>query len=327
MTQKNHKLRALAAIGEPGSNFFDPENQKVDFETLFRLFEIIEADGKSPIHAALAEVICRIIEIGLIRDPTLELLVHRWTSLSAQAPDLIRKRIVELTGVEAPTRTIQHLVSILGGSAAQRGRRVVSYEAYLPDIFARHAQRHPRKELRCACCGYHFTKADLNPNRQLHAENEQLVLATSTIAVRTSDVWKPISIQIPSGGKITLRSVTGLTIDHIVPEEGLGWAGADNLEILCNFCNAGKLSYRWALEPISLFGAGGLADYPTGRPLNKLAQTTIVSALRYSGGKCARCATSIDDTELTVRPRDDHGSHSPRGLTPWNLRVLCYQCV
>lgn len=328
MIPRHHDADALAAIGESDCSVFNINREKVEFSTLLRLYSIIHEDGDSPVHAALAEVICRLVEIGIIRDPKIQALGNRWAALSVQAPSIVKNRIQELTGTVPPDKTVAHIVNILGGSAAQHGRRVIPYEQYLPDLFARQALRHPRKELRCTVCGYHFTATDLNDQRKLHAENQQLVLAESAPIGRITDVWKPQIVQVAAGGgKTRPKPVTGLTIDHMVPEEGLGWAGSENLELLCEFCNVGKLAYRWALEPVSQFGAGGLSDYPPGRALNKMAQTTVVSALRYSGGHCQQCSAHRDDVELTVRPFPEYGEGAVRGLAPWNLNVLCYDCV
>lgn len=328
MTARKPELDAIAAIGSRRVFLFKEQNERVEIGTLLRLFSLVTSDGSSAAHGALGEVLCRLIEIALIRDPLLERLVQRWSSLSAQAPSIVKNRVKELTGVEPPDETVRHLVNILGGSATQHGRRVAVYEDFLPEIFQRHALQHPRKELRCACCGYHFTAIDLNPQRRLLAEDRELVLADVVAPSRITDTWKPATVQIPAGGgTFRPKPVTGLTIDHVVPEEGLGWAGADNLEILCAFCNTGKMAYRWALEPVSLFGAGGCADYPPGRPLNKLAQTTIVSALMYSGGTCAECGKTTQDVELTVRPVEPVHPEAARGFAPWNLKAVCYGCL
>jgi hypothetical protein len=326
MNQREPEIDAVTSIGKRWTRVFSSEDEKVSFVTLLRLHKTILADGDSAVHVGLSDVLCRLVEVALIRDPVLERLVLRWNALSVAAPDIVRKRTKELTGTQPDDATVTHLVNILGGSAAQHGRRVAPYEAYLPDLFARRASIHRRKELRCGCCGYHFTALDLNAARQSHAESAGLVLAREVISKRLTDPWKPLEIQVPQGDKLKSRRVTGLTIDHVVPEEGLGWSGAENLDLLCNFCNMGKLAYRWALEPVSMFGAGGFADYPSGRALNKMAQTIVVSALAYSGKRCQACGTDADDAELTVRPIPHTEDGMARGFAPWNLSVVCYSC-
>ena len=116
-------------------------------------------------------------------------------------------------------------------------------------------------------------------------------------------------------------------MDHVIPEETLGWSEADNLEVLCMFCNSGKQAYRRPLEAISSFAVGALADTPHGRNFNQLKLQIVVAALRSQTSGCIACGRPKTEAELTVTPVLGMSDGSMHGFAPWNLKTLCYSCL
>src|SRR5262249_2306811 len=145
--------------------------------------------------------------------------------------------------------------------------------------------------------GYHFRAADLGDDRLETARSLGIQLAEFYHPRRQDDPFKPVVF-----GRKEMPA-TRLTIDHTVPEEGLGSTAFDNLRLVCSFCNNGKLIFRRALEPVSTSVAGALCSYPEGREHNMLRQVNMVAQLRASSGRCSRCDNDIRNVELTVRQR------------------------
>src|SRR5262249_48412877 len=137
---------------------------------------------------------------------------------------------------------------------------------------------------------------------------------------RSNDPYKPIQ----TGQE---HSLTRLTIDHVVPEETLGWSEPDNLELLCEFCNAGKGAFWRPMEGISTFALGALSEVPRNRAFAKMKHQIIVAALRSHSDGCARCGANRRQAELTVRPVVRTGDNILHAFAPWNLDIICYSCV
>lgn len=302
-------------------------HEAMSYAQLLDLSKVVEAHGSSSVHVAIRELLLRLLETSLLHDRSLQTLMRRWNALSGQAHDIVRDRLRELCTVATPPEeVVDYLVKLLGGTAARLGRRTSDYGQYLPSIFEQAAACHPRAELRCTSCGYHFRAEDLGAERRNLAKAAGLMFSREWRPERKEnrDPWKPL---FTPGRDSRKTFYTQLTIDHIVPEEGLGSSEPDNLAVMCNFCNAGKMAYRRPLEPLSLFAAGGVSDFPPGREMNRLMHVIVVSSFSLYGGRCTVCGAQGGDGELTVRPSKRGGHEALAGLAPWNLSSLCYDCL
>jgi 5-methylcytosine-specific restriction endonuclease McrA len=327
-SQSGRSLPSLQGICNEELATSSEANCDVSFKDILSLISCVADDGSSALHESLRSVLLRVLEVSILRDPRIQLLAERWSILGARAPKLLGERIAELTGSQPSEVVVRYMVSILGGSAMQRGRRSTDYSANLPDLFANARRTAPSGHLRCSICGYHFQRVDLSPERQNIALSEGLIFASKQRPERSfnRDPWKPLYVEMRRGRELRRKTLTGLTIDHIVPEEGLGWSSTDNLALTCKLCNQGKMSYRWALEPLSLFGAGGLSDFPSDRGFNFLRQAIVVSAYRFHERKCGLCNASVSHKEITVRPSIKAKPIASHSLAPWTLVTRCYDC-
>lgn len=317
--------RALYEISLRNLSTSETADCEITFSDLLTTYEKLNISEDTALHASIRTVLLRILEISILRDPKVQLVAKRWNALGFKAEELLAERLEHLTGAKPPHKLIKYLVKVIGGSAVQHGRRKVNYSMHLPELFQKVFTRNIKGELRCANCGYHFRKSDLNLERRNIALSENVVLADDCREERkmNKDPWKPLYYE----NNDRRENLTDLTIDHIVPEEGLGWSSPDNLELLCKFCNSGKLAYRWPLESISLFGAGGLADYPEGRKFTRLKQTISASTFMFNSHKCYNCKKTSFETELTLYQRKPETDQTIRCLTPWNLITVCYDCL
>ena len=105
----------------------------------------------------------------------------------------------------------------------------------------------------------------------------------------------------------------------------LGWPDLDNLAIVCQFCNGGKLIYRAPLEPVSVAVAASLSAFLDADVHSLPRQIGVVAAIREADKKCGVCGLTTDRTELTVRPPDEACAHKA-WFVPWVLEVECYEC-
>ena len=225
---------------------------------------------------------------------------------------MIRARVEEILGVSPPVTLVNHLRKCLTGHMARVGQKATITHWQVNELFRHVAISHPRQELRCAVCGYHFQLSDLGAARRELADEAGLLFAADFDPGRLNDDMKP-------------QEYSRLEIDHIVPEEGLGWDSLDNLQITCQFCNFGRLIFRRPLEPVSTMMAGALSAFPPARTHRVTRQVIVVSALRNSGYRCSKCAVTNIERELTAQLRGEEET-SRMWCVPWNLEVLCYRC-
>jgi 5-methylcytosine-specific restriction endonuclease McrA len=269
---------------------------------------------------ALLEGLLRVIEMHVLADDDLMHLSQYWDSYLGRERDIIAQRVQALLGTTPPTRLIEHIRSCLEVQAWKvRDRRSVSVE-FQSLLFRRVADLHPRRELRCELCGYHFREEDLGEARRLLVADAELRLAASLDPRRKEDPLKPT---VTVGDRAI--SLTQLTIDHVVPVAGYGWTEIDNLRVICQFCNGGKFSYRRPLEPLAPAVAASLMGFPLNRAHTPLRQVVVASAIAAAGRRCIQCGRTIHDVELTVRLRPAADQHR-FWFVPWNVDSKCYDC-
>lgn len=297
----------------------DPNGQEVPLRAIAALDGAVDGSGNTALHCALRELLVRLAETHLLSHPRLVRLIEVWDGIIGTAKERVAGHLEAILGGPPSPELVDHIYRCLAGSAARRGRHRRDHEYYFEDVLRRIATT-ARGELRCECCGYHFRAKDLSNERLRSALEAGLTVEKSLFPGRANDVLKPTQ-----GFK--QDSLTRLSVDHIIPQETLGWSEADNLEILCAFCNFGKLAYRRPMELLSVFAVGALANVPRDRGWGGLKHQIVVSTLRAQGGVCCSCERTRLEAELTVRPSPREGDVYMRGFAPWNLRTLCYVCL
>lgn len=290
----------------------DVSRVKVDLDATIDALAKMGGDREG-LRLAVFHVLLRALETALLADNEL-LHVARFREMLLGRADLhIRQRVQALIGVDPPPSLVSYLRKCLTGDTAHKGEKCSISIDLTATLFRNVSEYHPRRELRCAVCGYHFRAVDLGPERLVAARATELRFADQLDPGRIGDEFKP-------------QDSTGLEIDHIVPEAGLGWTMPDNLRVTCCFCNQGRQFYRRSFEAISLFVAGALCCFPEGRPPSSLRQAIAVASFQASGGRCQKCHATITDEELTIRQQDS--THNLRHwFVPWNAKVLCYRCA
>jgi 5-methylcytosine-specific restriction endonuclease McrA len=265
------------------------------------------------LRLAVFHVLMRALETALLADNELLHVARFREMLLGRADAHIRKRVQALVGTDPPTTLVSYLRKCLTGDAAQKGEKCPLSLDLAATLFRKVSEVHPRRELRCEVCGYHFRPVDLGPDRLAEARAAELRLAEQLDPGRIGDEFKP-------------QDDTGLEIDHVVPEAGLGWTMPDNLRITCCFCNQGRQFYRRSLEAMSLFVAGSHCCFPEGRSPSSLRRAIAVASFQASGGACQQCHATIANQELTIR-QQDAGHQMRHWFVPWNTKVLCYRCA
>lgn len=295
----------------------------VSFVDILRLIELVDNDGDTPLHKSIIQLLFRFLEIGLLSHPSILRLTEVWDSIIGYAEEQISENLKQILNQDPPEFFVAHIYNCLSGDTVRRNRPNVDLTDFIDRLFEQTAFSSTSKELRCKTCGFHFRAKDLtnetNKERLKKAIKKGLLLTKTLYPGRESDRFKPIQV----GDK----SMTSLTVDHIIPKETFGWSSHENLEILCSFCNSGKGAYRWPLEAVSQFAVGGLCDFPTSRSFSGLKAIIVVSTLRAQNGICCSCGRSKNEIEMTVRLVQDIPQNSYHGFSPWNLRTICYSCA
>ena len=262
---------------------------------------------------SILHVLLRALETYLLADDQLLNVARFKDLLLGTADEYISRRVAEILGVQPSAEVVTYLRQCLTSRAASdaRGEKVGVIGFVEQHVLERALGEHPRRELRCAVCGYHFLEEDTGSRTDFLRERGA-VFARTREPGRLEDFLKP-------------RAYTQLELDHIVPEEGFGWSDADNVQVTCQFCNRGRLIYRRSLEPLSTMIAGSLGAHPPKRSHRMPRQIAMVACLLESDGSCTICNASRANGELTVQLRDNRGG-SRVWFLPWNLEAVCYQC-
>ena len=260
-------------------------------EVLECLLAISILGGKRP-RLALIQVLLRGLETYLLSDNRM-LEISRYPDVYlGREEEHIRGRVQELLGVHPPYGLVRHLRNCLTSGAATRpsGGKWKASPSVVEELMKATVAKHPRRELRCAVCGYHFLELNLGTERLDIARNVGAVFGQSSEPKRDVDELKP-------------REYSSLEVDHVVPEWGFGWSDTDNLQLTCGFCNWGKMIFRRPFEALSTAYAGALSAFPQGKGNSPPRQVVVVGAIRNAMGRCTKCAVSTEDRELSARLR------------------------
>jgi hypothetical protein len=286
-------------------------------EAIAELLDIFSTQSAS-VKTAFVHVLLRALETFILADHELLNLARYHQLFLGRESEYISDRVGKLLGAKPPDEFVSYLQRCLTSFAATNGGKA-GLSSFLDKLVLQNAiGQHPRREIRCAICGYHFRASDVGSRLDI-IEELDAVLAETIEPRRLEDELKP-AIPIRGNTPYTL-----LELDHVVPEEGFGWTEADNIQIACRFCNGGRLIFRRGLEPVSTMVAGSLGAHPPSRTHRMTRQVIIVSKLVTANGVCAFCGKSRQDVELTVQLRDEHVA-SRMWFVPWNLEVTCYEC-
>ncbi len=301
-------------------NSLSAQGEQFTMAVLAGVDRSLAESGSTALHKSLHQLLLRMLETSILSHPRISRLIDVWEGIAGTARERIEKHLVEILEDKPDENLVSHVFRCLSGSAAQRGRHSGSHAHYFDDVIDRLASSFSEtgNPLRCECCGYHFRAKDVKNDRYVKISEAGFVFERALFPGRSDDPYKPVD-----RGNGTW---TQLSIDHVIPEETLGWSDPDNLELLCMFCNSGKMAYRRPLEGISAFAVGALAEVPVGRPWGILKHQIIISALMAQGGVCCECGRTKREVELTVRPKPPLAD-SVHGFLPWNLRSVCYVCL
>ena len=285
---------------------WDPQGpQKDELEAYIdALGKLLSPTDVDAIRTALSQVVARLIETKVLTDADLFHLARMPEVYLGVAEQHIRERM-KVVGLDmlVDDSDIAHLRQLFTSGPPRPRPFEQATEGLVAALFQ--ATRRLGEEMRCASCGYHFRTDDVAQRRRL-AEQYEFVFADRLLPGRQNDHYKD-------------PTQTSLEIDHIIPRAGWGPTRVDNLQLLCKFCNQGKMIFRWSLEALSSIVAASVAPIDGQSPRWAVRQA-IVAAFAFGEHSCGSCGRSSRRVELTARPES-------RWLVPWHIAVCCYDCV
>lgn len=285
-----------------------PAVEGSDLEDLLALLaSVAGVDAVTAVRRRLSQQVLRSIEVGILADVgVVDIALNPGLYLGREIQALT-ERLRILLGQEPPEPLVHHLRGlVLSRAAGAEGKTPVRvFESDVLRLYRRSSER-----LKCLDCGYHFVEGDLGQARLELARNLGFVFASEKLARRLRDPWKP-------GDK------SELSLDHLVPEAGLGPTAPENLRVVCRFCNGEKRIYRWPGEASGRDVAAALLALGDPKHGAWAARASTYVAILEGEGTCGECGRTTDEVELTARPLLPRGS-SP--TVPWQLRPVCYEC-
>jgi len=150
---------------------------------------------------------------------------------------------------------------------------------------------------RCEICGYAFSGWALRRFLGLEPEQERPPLPMFL------DKTKPIGAHE--------RDVR-IEVDHIAPAARAGADEADNLQLLCGWCNRSKADH------LTLYDVGSYPRFRDGESLPQPLWVVRLLALRRRCEAPGGCLRNPRNEELTVAKRLDSGAFNPT-----NMYVVC----
>jgi 5-methylcytosine-specific restriction endonuclease McrA len=285
-----------------------PAVEGSDLEDLLTLLaSVAGVDAVTAVRRRLSEQVLRSIEIGLLADAgVVDIALNPGLYLGREV-QVLTDRLRGLLDQEPPEALVHHFRGlVLSRAAGAEGKVPVrAFESDVLRLYRRSSER-----LRCLDCGYHFVEGDLGQTRLDLARDLGLVFAKEKLSRRLRDPWKP-------GDK------TELSIDHLVPEAGLGPTAPENLRIVCRFCNGEKRIYRWPGEASGRDVAAALLALGDPKHGTWAARASTYVAIVEGERTCAECGRTSDEVELTARPLFPRGTST---TVPWQMRSACYEC-
>lgn len=286
------------------------ERPTVAGEDLGDLLELLGrvagSEAADQVRGALSQQVLRSVEVALLSDGlVIDIALNPGIYLGRERVAL-EERLAQILGQQPPDALLRHVRRlVLSRAAGQSEKRRLS--TFVSDVLRNH--RAMTDQLRCLDCGYHFVASDMGEDRLDLVGDLGFILADDKLARRLRDRCKP-------------AAKSQLTIDHLVPEAGLGPTGPENLRVACGFCNHEKKIYRWGGEAAPRdVAAAFLALGELSRGL-WAARASVYSAIAEAGA-CNTCGAGPTDTELTAHPTGGWGRET---TAPWNMEVVCYDC-
>lgn len=280
---------------------------KLSLYEALKLFETVSSqESVEHLENFLVFQVLRAVEMEILGSDTLvDIALHPGIYKGSERK-IIQRHLDALLG-EAPLSLVDHFQKLVMSGVAGSSTKQ-SIKPHEQSVFRQ--TRKEARQLRCFCCGYHFTRADLGPDRLELATELDFELAENKLSRRIRDPWKP-------------NSESQLELDHWIPEAGLGPTNAGNLRTLCKFCNTRKFIWRWPAEALSQTVAAALltlGDSNSGR--GHRAATHAVFFSIATAGKCGVCGALPQTTELTLGVKN----RMKQVTVPWKLRTVCYGC-
>jgi hypothetical protein len=273
-------------------------------ERIEALAAVLEERQLATVMDCISAVLDRVILGRLVTDRSLELLRRYPNIYAGESSQRINARLVEL-GITGARKQdlVPKLKGMLSRGMPMKFNGPVVGEGTVRALLSRIAAAGV-EYLRCASCGYHFRRCDMNSSRRKMIDD---------VGLRLSDAMRTER----SGDPIKSSSFTQLEVDHIIPRVGLGPSDVSNLQVLCQLCNQGKMIFETGFESLSILAA---AAYSFNFAMSyKPNRTIFYACLFVNGRRCNRCGRSSAQQELTIEPLEEW-------FTPWTVRVACYDC-
>lgn len=290
----------------------DISNEQLNINEILEAFATVDQLSNTDLCSAITQVLLRTIETFLLADHRLLEISRYPSAYLGKADKIITERIEFILGVSPPKPLVNHIRKCLTGHIALNGNKGTISAQHVKSLFADVAKKHPRKEVRCSICGYHFQEKDVGSDRLAWAKSLGINFASSYDPGRLNDDLKS-------------KAFSRLEVDHVVPEQGLGWTELDNFQFACQFCNNGRLIFRRPLEAVSTMIAGAMCAFPPTRPHQITRQVIMVSAIGNANYRCSTCGIDKSDAELTAQVKSGIDDNR-MWFVPWNLEVTCYRC-
>jgi hypothetical protein len=279
-----------------------------ELDDLLFLFErVTHATAASALKRHLCQQILRAVEVAILADPIIVDIALNPGLYLGRETTILETHLTEMLGERPSAILVRHLRSLVLSDAAGAGQKA-SAGGFDQEVLLRY--RRSSEWLRCLDCGYHFVEADLGQIRLELARELKFVFADTKLARRLRDPWKP-------------ASESGLSVDHLIPEAGLGATEPKNLRVICRFCNKEKRIYRWAGETASRDVASAMLALGSPERGVWAARAATYSAIVDAGRHCSRCERAAGEVELTARPLYGRGRSA---TVPWEMLAVCYDC-
>ena len=262
---------------------------------------------------AIRHVQAKLIDSYILSNPQIVQISQLWDLYAGKQDSIIEKTLLKI-GLSDLSSDYKKILRLrLEGFRARRGIPDLITPVVEREVFEKY-KTHWSNELRCQLCGYHFREADLTSRRSALCSEFELSLASSIDPLREEDELKPISSENRN------RYYLQCELDHRIPHSDLGPAISNNIQVLCRFCNQGKLGSNFSYDLLSTHATNAILKAYELSTVGHIL-TTVVSRLREGPSYCHFCGpeiSHINKKELTTF----HTKES--WFVPWNLLIVCY---
>lgn len=254
------------------------------------------------VETLLKGLVSRLIEMTVLADDSLAEVARYPEVYLADASGMVGERVEELGLSSSLSAADLRRIEVTLLNARESGKDAAITYALESTVMAGEYGT----ELRCRLCGYHFRAIDLTADRTKIVSAHGLKLANRHLPQREEDPYKN-------------PRDAALEMDHVTPRLAWGVTRASNIQVLCRFCNQGKLAMVTPGELLPSVMAGSLSGIFGHPPLWLLRQSLVLASWR-TNASCENCNRTSERVELTIRSVN-------RRWNPWSCRLLCYDCT